>query len=263
LTVSKAVGTSLAQVFVTNTYTLNGTLESSKDPKNNLTVYQYDGYSRLARTYCPLPSTPNMGNSADYEEYARDANGNVAILRKRSGQTVTQTFDNLNRLTARTYPTTADNVQFSYELRGLRTAAQYASGAHTITYAWDNAGRQLSTTAGGKTVSYQYEAAGNRTRTTWPDTFYATTSYDALNRPVDVKENGSVNLANYAYDDLSRRTTVTLCNGTPVQRTYDNQGALATLKNFLASTAQEVQYTYVRNQIRELKSVTWSNNLYQ
>lgn len=261
--VKKAVGTALAQNYVTYTYTPNGSVDTSKDAKNNLTVYLYDGFDRLGRTHYPLPATPNLANANDYEENTYDPNGNVTVLRKRSAQTVTQTWDNLNRLTARTYPVAADNVTFGYDLRGLRTAAQYANGSHTITYAWDNAGRQLNTTAGGKTVAYQYDPAGNRTRTTWPGTFYVATSYDALNRPTALTENGSVSLASYAYDDLSRRTTVTLGNGTTVQRTYDNQGAMATLKNFLASTAQEVQYTYVRNQIRELKSVTWSNNIYQ
>lgn len=261
--VRKAVGTALAQAYVTNYYTPNGNLDSSKDAKNNLTVYRYDGFDRLSRTYYPLPANPNLGNANDYEDKGYDANGNVSLIRKRNGQVITQTWDNLNRLTARTYPTVADNIQFGYDLRGLRTAAQFANGSHTITYAWDNAGRLLNTSAGGKTLAYQYDAAGNRVRSTWPDGFYTTTSYDALSRPGAIKENGSVNLASYAYDDLSRRTTVTLGNGTTVQRTYDNQGAMATLKNFLASTAQEVQYTYTRNQLRELKSVSWSNDIYQ
>ena len=56
---------------------------------------------------------------------------------------------------------------------------------------------------------------------------------------------------------------MTLGNGTTIQRTYDNQGALATLKNFLASPAKEVQYSYTRNRLRELKSVSWTNNLYK
>jgi hypothetical protein len=62
---------------------------------------------------------------------------------------------------------------------------------------------------------------------------------------------------------VGRRTTVTLGNGTTIERDYDLQGALANLRNFLASPSQGVQYTYTRNQIRELKSATWTNNLYQ
>ncbi|MGK6307422.1 RHS repeat-associated core domain-containing protein [Variovorax sp. DT-64] len=261
--VNKAVGTALAQAYASYTYTPNGNVDSVKDAKNNLTVHTYDGFDRLARTYYPLPATPLYANANDYEENGYDANGNVTSLRRRNGQTITQSWDNLNRLSTRSYPNTADNVQFGYDLRGLRTSAQFANGTHAISYAWDNAGRLMSTTAGGKTLSHQYDAAGNRIRTTWPDAFYTTTSYDAANRPSAIQENGSVNLASYAYDDLSRRTTVTLGNGTTVQRAYDRRGALATLKNFLASPSQEVQYAYTRNQIRELKSVSWTNNLYQ
>lgn len=62
------------------------------------------------------------------------------------------------------------------------------------------------TIAGGCTVSYLYDQAGNRTRLTWPDGFYVTYSYDALGRMDLVKENGSGVLADYSYDDLSRRT---------------------------------------------------------
>ena len=83
-----------------------------------------------------------------------------------------------------------------------------------MAYVWDAAGRLTSTTAGGKTLAYQYDPAGNRTRLTWPETsFYVTTTYDALNRPSAIKELGTTNLATYAYDDLSRRTTVTLGTG--------------------------------------------------
>lgn len=261
--INKAVGTSIAQAYVTYAYNPNGTVLSSKDAKNNLTVYQYDGLDRLSKTYFPLPSTPNTGNVNDYEQYGYDANNNQTGIRKRNGQIINQTWDNLNRLFARTYPNSADNVQFSYDLRGLRTVAQYLNGSFGISYVWDNAGRLTNTTAAGRSLNYQYDAAGNRTQITWPDTFFVTTSYDALNRPLNIKENGSTSLAIYSYDDIGRRTNVTLGNGTTVERTYDNQGALATLKNFLASTAQEVQYTYTRNQMRELKSVSWNNNLYQ
>ena len=261
--VHKAVGTPLAQAYARYTYTPNGNVDSVKDAKNNLTVHTYDGFDRLARTYYPLPNQPLYANANDYEENAYDANGNVTSLRKRNGQIVTQSWDNLNRLSARSYPNTADNVQFGYDLRGLRTSAQFANGSHAIGYAWDNAGRLASTTAGGKTLGHQYDAAGNRIRTTWPDGFFTTTSYDAANRASVIKENGNLNLASYAYDDLGRRTKVTLGNGTTIERGYDAQGALANLRNFLASASQEVRYTYTRNQLRELKSVSWTNNLYQ
>jgi len=62
-------------------------------------------------------------------------------MRKRNGKTIAQTWDKLNRLVARTYPDPADDVQFTYDLRGLRTKSMYSSGSHINTYEWDRAGR--------------------------------------------------------------------------------------------------------------------------
>lgn len=70
-------------------------------------------------------------------------------------------YDNLHRLTSRSYPTAADNVAFAYDLLGRRTQARYADNSHTVAYVWDAAGRLTSTTAGGKTLAYHYDAAAN------------------------------------------------------------------------------------------------------
>jgi RHS repeat-associated protein len=263
--VKRAVGTALAQTYATYTYTTNGLPATVKDAKNNLTTYQYDGHDRRIKTLFPDKVTAGVSSATDYEQYGYDNNGNPTSLRKRNAQSLALVYDNLNRLTARTYPTAADNIAFAYDLLGRRTAANYANGSYSIAYAWDNAGRLTSTTAGGKTVSYQYDPAGNRIRTTWPEAtpFYVTTTYDALNRPTAIKELGTTNLATYAYDDLSRRSTVTLGNGTATSYGYNAQGALGSLTHNLAGTAQDVTYSYSRNQVREIVGHTWTNDLYQ
>ena len=104
----------------------------------------------------------------------------------------------------------------------------------------------------------------NRIGITWPETaFYVTTTYDALNRPTAIKETGTVNLATYAYDDLSRRTTVTLGNSTTTSYAYSTQSALATLTHNLTGTAQDQTYTYTRNQVQEITGQSWTNDSYQ
>ncbi|TDN41680.1 hypothetical protein [Azoarcus indigens] len=55
-----------------------------------------------------------------------------------------------------------------------------------------------------------------------------------------------VAVTDYAYDDLSRRTTVTLGNGTTISYGYSPQGTLASLGHDLASTAQDRSHTYER-----------------
>jgi RHS repeat-associated protein len=263
--IRRAVGTALAQTYATYTYTANGRQATVQDAKGNLTTDEYDGHDRKVKTLFPNPAGGGTSAATDFEQYGYDAAGNVTSLRKRSGQTVTLAYDNLDRLVSRTYPAIADNVGFAYDLLGRRTAASFANGSYSITDAFDNAGRLTSTTAGGKTLGFQYDAAGNRTRTTWPEAtaFYVTTAYDALNRPTVIKESGSLALVTYAYDDLSRRTTATLGNGTATSYSYNPQSALATIAHNLTGTAQDLTYTYTRNQAGELTGHSWNNDAYQ
>ncbi|CAN7716344.1 DUF6531 domain-containing protein [Pseudorhodoferax sp. LjRoot39] len=260
----RAVGSAVAQTYAAYTYTNNGLVATVKDAKNNLTAHSYDGHDRKLKTQFPDPTAVNTASATDYEQYGYDAAANLTSLRKRSGTSITLAYDNLNRLLSRTYPTTADNVSYSYDLLGRRLAATGATAADNVSYVYDNAGRMSSTTANTRTIAYQYDAAGNRTRMAWPDTaFFVTTTYDALNRPLVLSEKGTANLASYAYDDLSRRTVVTLGNGTTTSYGYNTQGDLSSLAHDLASTANDQSYTYTRNQAREIVTHSWSNDLYQ
>ncbi|SFW14793.1 RHS repeat-associated core domain-containing protein, partial [Nitrosovibrio sp. Nv17] len=267
---TRAVGTATPQPYAYYLYTNNGLLASIKDGKNNLTTYQYDGHDRLAKTLYPDKTTPGVSSATDYEQLGYDANSNITSLRGRNGQSTALAYDNLNRLVARSYPVTADNVIFSYDLLNRRIASSFADSSHTVTYAWDNAGRLASTamndaTLGTKTLSYQYDAASNRTRVTWPEAtpFYVTTSYDALNRPTVIKELGTTSLATYAYDDLSRRTTITLGNGAVTTYGYTTQSALASISHNLTGSSQDNTWTYTRNQVQEIVTQAFSNNAYQ
>lgn len=264
-TISRAVGTALAQSYAAYTYTPNGLPATLTDARGFRSAYAYDGLDRKVKLSYPNPTTVGVASTTDFEQYGYDENGNVISLLRRGGQAVNQTYDNLDRLITRTYPVTADNLNFSYDLLNRRLSANFADASHNIGYVWDRAGRLSSTTAGGRTLAYQYDPAGNRTRITWPDTaFYVTTAYDALNRPTTIKELGTTTLAYYsAYDDLSRRTTVSLGNTTASAYSYDNQGRLSGLSHNLTGTAQDVAYGYARNQAQEIISHTWSNDIYQ
>jgi RHS repeat-associated protein len=245
------------------TYTSNGLQATMRDGQGNVSTYLYDGFDRLDALVYPKKTPVGAGESdpSDFEAYTFDANGNRVTHRLRNGSTVTLSYDNLDRLTGRTYPAAADSVTYTYDLLGRRLSANQTG--HAISYAWDNAGRLTSTSAGGRVLSYQYDAADNRTRTTWPDAFYVTTSYDALNRPSSIKENGTVNLVtSYAYDDLSRRATVTLGNGTTTTYTWGAQGALGTLAHNLAGTATDVSFTLTRNQALQVSGRAISNAAY-
>ena len=261
--VKRAVGTSVAQTYAAYEYTPNGNIDTLADAKGNLTVYDYDAFDRRIRTYYPTPAQPGMANGNDYEETTYDANGNVTAMRRRSGQSIKQSWDKLNRMVSRTYPLPADNIQYTYDLRGLRTQARYMSGMHSNTYVWDNAGRLSSSTSDNRTLTYRYDISSNRSRLTWPDGFYVDTPYDSRHRLLQILENGGAVLEDYRYDNLGRRTSVTGKNGSLTQFQYDAQNGLIGMSHTLNPPETGVQYAYTRNQAAELKATSWSNDAYQ
>jgi len=263
--ISRAVGSTVAQVFATYGYSPDGQLLTVQDAKSNLTTYVYDGHNRKIRTLYPDKTAVNQSSSSDYEQYTYDASDNLITHRRRDGQTVTTNYDALGRVIGRIYPDVADNTVFTYDLLSRMLSARYVNASFDISSTYDNAGRVTSTSAGGKSLGFAYDAAGNRVRTTWPEAtpFFVTTSYDAVNRPLVVSEMGASPLATYAYDDLSRRSAVTLGNGTTTTYGYSSQGNLASVTHNLAGTAQDNTWNYVRNQAQEIASQTWSNDAYQ
>ncbi|BBJ22517.1 hypothetical protein [Candidatus Nitrotoga sp. AM1P] len=79
--------------------------------------------------------------------------------------------------------------------------------------------------------------------------------YDALNRSLSFREGGTVpvlTLATYALDDLSRRNTLSLGNGTFSTNSYNAQGSLASLTHDLAGTPNDLGFSYARNQRGEI-----------
>ena len=109
-------------------------------------------------------------------------------------------------------------------------------------------------------VSYQYDAASNRTRLTWPDAFFVTYAYDAINRLTAVSQSGTTTLASYAYDAASRRTGLTYGNTAAVAYSYTANNDLTNLnQTFSGSTAN---FTYTYNNVHQRASQTVSNAAY-
>ncbi len=192
---------------MTFTYTDNGLVASVKDTNNNTTQLDYDGFDRLNKT--TFPDTTYTQNSS------YDANGNVLVFRMRSGNTVTNTFDVLNRLSTKS-PTGQPVVTNTYDLAGrlIKVSTPVVAGEPTsgdFQYFFDTAGRfyqeQYPDT---KTVTHVLDANGNRTKTTWPDGYFIDRVFDQLNRLTDIRLNGSGSSSlHFDYDALSRRSGLT------------------------------------------------------
>jgi len=97
---------------VTNTYYGDGSLKQVKDAANHVTEYTYNGFMALDTTTYP-DSTYEL---LTYDDYRR-----LSEKRGRSGQTISFTYDRLNRVTTKTVTDPNDlssTITYQYDLLG-------------------------------------------------------------------------------------------------------------------------------------------------
>jgi RHS repeat-associated protein len=169
----------------------------------------------------------------------------------RKNQSITYTYDQLNRLTQKSYPDTS-TVNYTYDLDSRLTQVTDPTGTYSFTF--DNMGRLTSATASyafltsrSFTTSYTYDAASNRTGMTDPENGSTTYAYDTLNRlqtltpPTAFTATGNFG---FSYDALSRRTQMTRPNSITTNYTYDNLSRLlSVLHQSGATTLDGASYT--------------------
>ena len=242
----------------TKTYTVNGLLASVMDARNNTTQYTYDGLDRLNKT---IYADTTFEQNSSYDDC-----GNVLTHLTRSGSSIVRTFDVLNRPSTKS-PTGQPVISYVYDLASRMTqiskpvvAGDPSSGV--LTFSFDTAGRFFQEQyPDGKTVTHVLDANGNRTRTTWPDTYFVTRVFDQLNRLTDIKLNGSgTSAVIIAYNQLSQRTQLTYSNGaTVVHSPQLNEDVTKIAHNFVGSS---VAFTYGFNNVHEPISVAQSDISY-
>ena len=193
----------------------------------------------------------------------------ICRKRTRNDQTIASTYDVLNRHRTKA-PSGQGTVTYSYNLVDeLTSVSEPASGsfaANNTAYSYDSAGRKLTevnTSSGtARTVSFQYDTlasardnAGQRTRTTWPDGYFVTYEYDALNRMQRVRENSASagEIAYYTYDALSRRTnlcfagtsaTCTTTSANKVGYTYEADSNIDVVSHALGAASVSLDHGY-------------------
>ena len=179
-----------------------------------------------------------------------NAAGLVTDDRQPGAITITNTYDQLGRITAQTGIGAAGSRSFAYDQANHIAAASHPTG--TITYAYDDRG--LLRAAGGPagTATFDYNANGqlsSRTDAAGTATFTYTTRGElyALAEPATGRT-----LIN-TYNDASQPTGVNYNNGAAGAATrtytYDARGRLATdtLTNTSAAVTASTTYTYDRN----------------
>ncbi len=124
----------------------------------------WDGHDRQSQWNFPSKTSPGTVSTTDYEAYGYDANSNRTSLRKRDGQTISYTYDALDRMALKDGP--VSDTAYTYNARGLQLSALFVGSGQGVTNTYDGFGRlgSSTTTMGGtsRTLSYQYDADGNR-----------------------------------------------------------------------------------------------------
>lgn len=264
----QGVGTGTPIDEATYAYTADGQTGSVTDANGNKTTYEYDGFGRLAKQRYPSPTTPGTSSTTDYDQPTYDAAGNVTQLRLRDGQTISLTYDALNRVVLKDVPNTvAGELDVATTYDNLNRPLTISTSADTITYAYDGLGRKSSETGFAGQKTFQYDLAGRQTRLTWPGgSLYADYDYLVTGEVAKIRENGATSgagvLATYAYDNLGRRTGVTRGNGTSTSYGFDAMSRLTSLSHDLASTTNDVATTFGYNPASEIVSQTRNNDAY-
>ena len=241
------VGTADEAVEVTNAYNNNEQLTTLIDGDGNRAELRYDGHGRQDKWVFPSTARPGAFNpatqatalatagavnEADYEGYGYDSNGNRTSRPLRSGETLTSTYDALNRVTFIDNPNSGSAlndtaIANSNHLLGRLTQSIDNNG-HFMRFthsAFGEVTREASLDGGVKTMLYAAE--GRRTLLTYADGFFVTYDHLRTGEVTHIRENGAASgpgvLAAISYDDLGRRTY--LAQGNEAATTYGYDGA--------------------------------------
>jgi len=244
--VKSAFGTALEQTAATFTYTDNAQQATLADARGNLTTFEYDGFDRMRKIRYPDASNGSTSSTTDYDYFVFDAASNITQWTRRgwasTGLYIDYTYDHLNRQTLAN-ASTGDDISTTYD--NLNRPLTQATSAQTLTFAYDALSRMTSVGGPLGTTSYQYDLASNRTRMTWPDSFYVTYDVDLLGMVTAIRENGASSgvgvLAAYEYNDLGQRTSLKRGSSNDLLTTwsYDNARRLSTMTRALSGSGSD------------------------
>ena len=151
--VHESVRTPLQRREALYTYDLNDRRTSLTDARGFRAEMEYDGHGRQSRWIFPSKTVPGLADTADFEYYLYDAQGNRIALKKRDGSILDYRYDALNRMKAKLVPERPGlpsahtrDVYYLYDNRGLQTAARFdlPDGEGVSTW-YDGFGRPVTT----------------------------------------------------------------------------------------------------------------------
>ncbi|MET7283734.1 RHS repeat-associated core domain-containing protein [Kribbella sp. NPDC005582] len=210
----------------TVTYNPDGTLDTSTDPRNNVTSYGRNADHQITGI------TPPTGSSLAAIVVDYDGFGRLHSVRDGRGLRTIYAYDRADRIKTIQYSDTTPDVAFTYDRAGNVTTRTDASGTTAWTYDAQNRVTSRTSSSGGGTLSYGYDKAGNLTSKT---DARGTTSYtyDKANQVVEMATPNGQKTA-FGYDDNGKRTDTWFNTNTAhttfaahTKTTYDKSGRIS------------------------------------
>jgi RHS repeat-associated protein len=201
----EAIRTPSAGVEVERQYDRSGRLIGQVWTGGVSSTYEYSAGGRAKKIEHRAPNA-SLLSSIEYTSY--DPNGNVVSLRRQGTQNESYLFDSLDRMTSATY-FDASVQTFAYDAVGNRT---FWNNRNTQRWFCHDAANRLiqqsaSSTPGcpSPVVTYTYDNNGNRISRTPSSGASHTYTWDASNRLVQFRNNGTSTNWFFRYDALGQR----------------------------------------------------------
>ena len=236
-------------------YDAAGLLRHTFDGEGNETEFDYDGHNRLYKTIFP---------DGSYERLSYYGGQRISQKIVRDGSKVRFAYDDRGRLKFVDIPDWVKDYRYTYDVMGRMTSAS----DFTQSYTYDILGRltRKGSSIWGY-VDYEYDPAGRRTRMEYPDgSFYLTYAYNGAHEMTQICESGSCSgtslLADYSYDDLGRRASVTYGNGVTTSYAFDAAERLEEITHDMSATANDLSLNFAYNPSGQITERDASNYAY-
>jgi len=251
--VNAVTGPGPSYAKTTVVYNTDGTAASSTDANGNVTSYGYTGGNLTSIT----PPAP-LGKTT----VGPDAVSRPHTVTDGKGQTTTNTYDRLDRITKVAY-SDGSSISYTYDGDDNLTARTDRDGGQTIigydglsrptsqtfrgtaqTFGYDATSNLTSLTDPGGTVGYGYNAAGDVTSVTEPGGNCAGFSLTANPQTLPAANSGC---ALFHYDGAARRDQEATPGGVLQVLSYDNAGHQTEIKATQGSAVlSDLAYSYTK-----------------
>ncbi|HQT25470.1 MAG TPA: hypothetical protein PLK99_02580, partial [Burkholderiales bacterium] len=276
----------------TYSYDGNGNLTQAVDARNNATSYNYDALNRISQTtdaalgitkyaYDALDQVTDVTDPRSFNtHYALNALGDETQLASPDSGTSSRTFDSAGNIASDT-DARGIAATYAYDALNRPISVSYPSTGENVTYTWDTGtgctygvGRVCQVTDADGSTGFAYDDQGNlvkKTRTESGTSFTTQYVYDQANRlatvitptgetlsmgrdvagriqeVLDASAAGTSTIAtNIQYDGAGHATSLTLGNGVAQAMGFDYSGQMGTVNSVRSLTPADIDASTVR-----------------